>query len=194
MRLAGTIDVLLVVRLGMAGASSGCDVVFGLDPATIDGAPPEACPATYDRMIAGKAYRYREDPREWAQADEDCRDHSATGVTHLPVFDDLDELQAFRAARAAIQSEPLWVSPVGYARDRSGNPQVFRAVTGGVITRASPLWAINEPTGGATGEETATYVGWDVPLFDAPPLWVNGPEEYLCQCDGVRATEVYLLD
>ena len=145
-------------------------------------------------MIAGKPYRFRAEPKEWVQADQDCRDHSETAVTHLPVFDDLDELQAFREARRSIMDEARWVSPAGYARNRGGNPDVFRAVTSGQIDRASPLWATGEPTGGVDGNETVTYVGWDVPLFDAPPMWVHGPEAYLCQCDGVPATRRFVLE
>lgn len=177
---------------------AGCDRVFGLQPltATAD-ATVEECPADYAPIgNSTSRYRFGATPTRWPFADVDCRADTQTAITHLVVFDDVAEIAA---VRSAVPLEPPWSLLVGYARDTGSDPYVFRAVTGGVLDRTSPLWADGEPNGDPNSvppapEETVVYIAHATDLFDAPVDWITGPNPYFCECDGIRATEVFSVE
>lgn len=176
--------------LAIVLALSGCDRLFSGDYVPLADAAGEDCPTTYTVGVGAKRYRSVEAANDWSYADADCRDDTTTSITHLPVFETVAELDELRTLLVTPRS---WTVPVGYARNIGEAPPVYRAVTGGLLSTSSPLWEPSEPDGANLPDETAVYVTGQVRLFDAPPLWNAGPFPYICQCDGIPATEVFDL-
>lgn len=182
---AGGTWLVAVIALG------GCDQVFQLDGRTedADAAPAEPCPpdGTYQPLAdapTASRYRFVDMPATWSRAFDDCRNDSATGVTHLIVFDDTSEFSVVQAA-AFQRARVGWGAWAGYARDWNTPPFQFRAVTGEPIAPSSPLWAASEPdNGGPDGSETVVRWGEAFDgLVDAP--WdFAAPDGYVCECDG----------
>jgi hypothetical protein len=189
---------------------ASCDYVFRLDrvervDAPIDIDAGEACRADYaavDNAPLRSRYRFVTDFVAWPDAEADCEDDSATTITHLVVFDeidaDIDELRAVRNWVIAKRVEETGVGGfdawAGVGRDAvSPTPLQFYAVTGEAMPQMGPPWETNEPNNGA-GAGTNEPVAWFNDDFDL----LDGPTTlrlmYVCECDHRAVTMHFTLD
>ncbi len=186
---------------------ASCDSVFGLGGRTEPDArlqpdvPAEMCgaDARYEPIAdtpARSPYRIVEtSPLSWAEAFDDCRNDSMTGITHLVVFDDLIELASVRAVSPRRPKES-WYAWAGYARDHQGPALEFTAVTGQPLSTTSLLWASGEPNDGVQSPKTPTpreetIVWWadnNSGIVDGPYDWTV--EGYICECDGQPTIDI----
>ena len=181
--------------LALAVLATGCDGVFGLErtyapsDAAIDAEP---CPMTYSAVTgATHVYRLEMEMRLWIDAEEDCRNDSASGITHLVTFRDAAELHALQAGFGA--QFPFIRVHVGYARNVGAAPLdklSFQAVTMGPAPMDS--WDSVEPNNTSAGgiQETVTSVTGNEDLADDNP---NTPRPYVCSCDGISARRDFAL-
>jgi hypothetical protein len=181
--------------IAMLSLLAGCDSFFGfaIEPdagseRTADAASANGCPDAYTVAIGTKSYRFVAAPMKyWIDAEIDCRDDSSSAITHLPVFEDLPELNL---VHAAVPLTAPWNIHIVYARDRNVDPLAYRAVTGAPLLNESTMWA-DDPAQPEGGDQTIVQMMAQTVLFDSEPQL--GPLPYFCQCDRVAATEVFNL-
>lgn len=157
---------------------SGCDVVL------LDRSPLEDCPLDYARFgTETTRHRIVTTNSQWGPAQADCLDDTPEGITHLAVIDSFTEIDSIYTV--AEPGQNLWV---GYARDLTGDPFTFFAVTGEPLDPASSLWAGNEPNNFG-GDENAV-------LLEDRGFNDDGADQnhdYVCECDGRQTTRTFQL-
>lgn len=162
--------------LGGTGAD-GATKDAGDDATTIDAAPIEGCPVSYDLTVTGSTSRYRkvDTTASWASAAMDCGDDLATGpYTHLVVLSNPAERTALDAlfdrerhvGHSDIQTEDVWL-PI------TVEPNVYPEIQ----SRQAPPWAGGEPN------DSGNCAVMDANLELRDRDCTNEAQAYLCECD-----------
>jgi hypothetical protein len=184
----------------------GCDVVYGLhgrtEPrddaaiadAAIDGGADAidaalVCPTDYSAFAGTPAtsrYKIMVRPESWTYGLDDCRnDTPGSGITHLVVFDDVVERDAIQDALPQGGTFRAWV---GYARDITGQPLLFRSVTNVALATTSSLWRTGEPDNGNAPETVVWFSNDNDGIVDARTT--DPIDGYVCECDFVPTTGI----